>query len=105
MDIDPSAHDLNLAHERETIVEAAAKIAAVLAQAHGEERSGLVEAVDDTLHDAGVVVIDTGSGDEAERRGKYHDITRSQMIQIITDREERRRRKLAGLPVLRRPQL
>ncbi len=105
MDTDPSIHDLNLAHERETIVEAAAKIAAVLAQAHGEERPELVKAVDDTLHDAGVVVIDTNSGFEAERRGKYFGRTRSQIIEIIAANEERRRRKLAGLPMLRRPQL
>ena len=101
MNTDPSANDLNLAHERAIIIDAAAKIAAVLAQAHLEERLELVKAVDETLNDSGVVVIDTSGGDEDERRGKHHDFTRSQMIEIIAAREERWRRKQAGLPVQR----
>ena len=102
MEIDPTRNDLNLAREREVIVEAAAKIAAVLAQAHLEERPELVKAVDETLNDAGVVVIDTSDSGEDERRGKHHDFTRSQILEIIAAREERWRRKQAGLPVQRR---
>lgn len=99
MDVDPSNHESGLALERDTIVQAAAKIAAVLAQAPFEERPELVKAVDETLIDAGVAVIDTVGGDETERRGKHHpNITRPQLLAIIAAREERWRRRQSGRP-------
>ena len=102
MDIDSTTNDLNLAREREVIVEAAAKIAAVLAQAPLVERPELVKAVDETLNDAGVAVIDTNGSDEDERRGKHHDYTRLQIIRLIATREQRWRRKQTGLSIPRR---
>ncbi len=98
MDVDPSNHESGLAQERDTIVQAAAKIAAVLAQAPFEERPELVKAVDETLIDAGVAVIDTIGGDEKERRGKHQNVTRTQLKAIIAAREERWRRKQSGRP-------
>lgn len=102
MDTDPSANDLNLARERATIVEAANKIAAVLAQAHLEERPELVKAVDETLNDAGVVVIDTSDSGEDERRGKHHpELTRANILEIFAKSNERLRRKKSKQPITR----
>lgn len=98
MEANPSNHELDLAQERDIIVEAAAKIAAVLAQAPFEERPELVKAVDETLIDAGVAFIDTIGGDEKERRGKHQNVTRPQLMAIIAAREERWRRKQSGRP-------
>lgn len=98
MDVEPTSHELNLAQERDIIMEAAAKIAAVLAQAPLEERSELVQTVDESLIDAGVAVIDTTGSDETERRGKYHNVSRTELIAIVAAREERWRRKQSGRP-------
>ena len=98
MDIDPSANDLNFAREREMIVEAAAKIAAVLAQVQPEERSELLKAAADPLDNAGVLIVDTSDSGEDERRGKHHDFTRSQILEIIAAREKRWRRVISSSP-------
>ena len=88
--------------EQNTVVNAAKNIANLLSHAPNGERSELVKALDETLTDAGVVVIDTSGSDDSERRGVHTGLTRTQLIEIITDREDRLRRKRVGLPVIRR---
>jgi|GEM_PF-1968307 len=98
MNSDPANHQPR-SLEQETVADAAKNIADLFAHAPREERLKLVEALGETLNDAGLAVIDTSGSNEGERLGVNTGLNHDTFVAVyLATRAARLRRKLTGQP-------